>query len=44
MAGDLVNMLANLKEKEVIEIVQDRLNDGDGRHGCSPTGSKMGRR
>ena len=32
MAGDLVNMLANLKEKEVIEIVQDRLNDGDAPH------------
>ena len=29
MARDLVNMLANLKEKKVLEIVQDRLNGGD---------------
>ncbi len=29
MAGDLCNTLADLKEKEALEIVQDRLNAGD---------------
>jgi methanogenic corrinoid protein MtbC1 len=29
MAGDLLNTLADLKEKEVLDIVQNRLNAGD---------------
>jgi len=29
MAGDLCNTLADLKEKEALQIVQDRLNAGD---------------
>ena len=29
MADDLVNILADLKEKEALQIVQDRLNAGD---------------
>ena len=29
MSGDLVNKLADLKEKEVLEIVENRLNAGD---------------
>ena len=28
MAGDLVNTLADLKEKEALRIVEDRLNAG----------------
>ena len=29
MANDLVSAMADLKEKEALEIVQDRLNAGD---------------
>lgn len=32
MSGDLVNALADLKEKEVLEIVENRLNAGDDPH------------
>ena len=29
MAGDLVNILADLKEKEALALVQERLDSGD---------------
>ena len=40
MSGDLVNKLADLKEKEALEIVENRLNAGDDPNGILADASK----